>query len=282
MDTVLTAAQKQQLTEQGYVVLKNILTADHVTSINQQLETLWQLEGERAGIEVIQEAGARRLANLINKGEVFRPIFTHPRILSAIEVVLGPKFRIGSLNARAIPPHSDPKMPLHADTDYGGRPDAKGFYSLTVIWMLDDFTLENGGTHIVPGTHLSQAVPKEVVSDIYAPHPDQIVVTGRAGDAVVMNGHCWHTGGANTTDRERRALLGHYNRADHRQQTNQQVMLSSETQAKMNPLEREILGLNDWKITRIINPNSRLGRTAKQGLDWILTTKQKLTQRATH
>ena len=275
----LTEAQQKQLAEAGYLVLKNILSGGQIEVINARLEELWREEGERAGIEVIQEPGVRRLANLINKGEMFRPVFTHPLILEAIRCVLGPKFRLGSLNARAIPPHTDPKMPFHADTDYGGKPDKKGFYSLTVIWMLDDFTVENGGTHIVPGTHLSQAVPNEVMADVCAPHPEQVVVVGEAGDVVVMNGHCWHTGGANTTDHQRRALLGHYNRADHRQQTNQQVMLSPEVQARMTPLEREILGLDDWKISRIIHPNSVIGRTAKRGLAVMLSTKQKLRQR---
>lgn len=215
----LTDAQKSHLDQDGYIVLKSVLETSHVAAINERLEELWQLEGELAGIEVIQETGVRRLANLINKGEAFQPIFTHPLILASLGHVLGPKFRLGSLNARAIPPHTDPNMPLHADTDYGGTPDKKGFYSLTVLWMLDDFTVENGGTHIVSGSHRSQAVPKTALDDVYARHPDQIIVTGHAGDVVVMNGHCWHTGGANTTDYQRRALLGHYNRADRRQQT---------------------------------------------------------------
>jgi len=275
----LTEAQREQLDRDGFIVLKNILSPEQVEAIITRLEALWLEEGEQAGVEVIQEAGVRRLANLINKGEMFRPLFTHPHILEAIGQVLGPKFRLGSLNARAIPPHTDPKMPLHADTDYGGTPDKKGFYSLTVIWMLDDFTPENGGTVMVPGSHLSQAVPKTALADIYAPHPDQVVVTGRAGDVFVMNGHCWHTGGANMTDHQRRALLGHYNRADHRQQTNQQVLLSPQVQAQMSPLEREILGLNDWKITRIIHPESPIGQVAKHSLDLARKTKQRLLQR---
>jgi ectoine hydroxylase-related dioxygenase (phytanoyl-CoA dioxygenase family) len=278
MNNTLTEAQRQQLNENGFTILPRVLSNEQLAALNARLEELWLEEGDQAGHEVIVEPGVRRLANLINKGEIFRPLFTNLLLLEAIEIVLGPKFRLGSLNARAIPPHTDPKMPWHADTDYGGKPDIKGFYSLTVIWMLDDFTAANGGTHIVPGSHRSNAVPKETMDDIYAPHPDELIVEGQAGDVLVMNGHCWHTGGANTTTAQRRALLGHYNRADHRQQTNQQVMLSPQVQAQMNPLEREILGLNDWKITRIINPHSPLGRALKRGLDQLRTTKQRLTQ----
>ena len=278
MNTILTEAQRQRLNEDGFIILPGILSAEQVAAINARLEELWLEEGERAGHEVIIEPGVRRLANLINKGEVFRPLFTHPLVLEAIKVVLGPKFRLGSLNARSIPPQTNPRMPWHADTDYGGKADKKGFYALTVIWMLDDFTAANGATHIAPGSHRSNAVPKEVLDDIYAPLPDQVIVEGQAGDVMVMNGHCWHTGGANATNAQRRALLGHYNRAGHRQQTNQQVMLSPAVQASMNPLEREILGLDDWKITRLIPPSSFLGRALKRSFDQVLTTKQRLTQ----
>lgn len=249
--TKLTEAQLKQLDQEGYTVLPGILSPTQVTDLITRLEALWLEEGERAGQEVTIEPGARRLANLINKGEVFRPLFTHPLILEAAQLVLGPNIRLGSLNARSVPPHSDPKMPYHCDTDYDGKPDKKGFYSFSCIWMLDDFTRENGATHLVPGTHHSHALPKEVLADVYAPHPDEIVACGKAGDVLAFNAHCWHTGGANITDGQRRAILGHYNRADYPQQTDQQKLLSPQVQASMTPLERAILGLNDSALHRL-------------------------------
>jgi hypothetical protein len=247
----LIEVQFKQLDEEGYMVLPSILSPTQVTDLITRLEALWCEEGEQAGHEVIIEPGARRLANLINKGEVFRPLFTHPLILEAARLVLGPNIRLGSLNARSVPPHSDPKMPYHCDTDYAGKSDKKGFYSFSCIWMLDDFTRENGATRLVPGTHHSHALPSEVLADIYAPHPDQIVACGKAGDVLAFNGHCWHAGGANTTASQRRAILGHFNRADYPQQTDQVKLLSPQVQARMTPLERDILGLNDSALRRL-------------------------------
>lgn len=249
--THLSELQRKQLEEEGYILLPDVLGKDHLPALIARLEELWLAEGDRAGQEVVIEPGARRLANLINKGQVFRPIFTEPIILEAAKVVLGPKIRLGSLNARSVPPHSDPKMPLHCDTDYTGKPDKKGFYSFSCIWMLDDFTCENGATHLVPGSHRSSALPKEVLADVYAPHPQEVVAQGKAGDVLVFNGHCWHTGGANITNGQRRAILGHYNRADHPQQTDQQKHLSPQVKSDLTPLEREILGLADPPLSRI-------------------------------
>jgi len=237
--------QQRQLERDGYVVLQNVLSADQVNCLVVRLEELWSQEGDQAGEENYIEQNAQRLANLANKGDIFRSIFRHPTILEAVEAVIGPHIRLSMMNARAVPPQSDPRMPFHVDTDDKGKPDEKGYYVCSAIWMLDDFTRQNGATRIVPETHRSNKLPKEGLDDVYAPHPDEVSVEGKAGDVFVFNGHCWHTGGANMTDAPRRAILVHYIRADHPQRLRQKEYVSPEVQERLDPLEREILGLDD-------------------------------------
>lgn len=256
----LSEAQQIQLEEAGYTLLTCVLPGEQVAALVARLEELWAEEGDQAGREVIVEPGARRLANLVNKGPVFRPIVTHPLILAAARLVLGPAVRLSSLNARSVPPHSDPRMPLHSDTDFAGKPDRRGYNTFTAVWMLDDFTRENGATRIVPGTHRSRTVPYEVLADVHAPHPEEVVIEGQAGDVLVYNGHCWHAGGENTTAGQRRALLGLYTRADYPQQTNQRRYLAPEVRAQLNPLERQILGLDDGLLQQMARQKTRLRR----------------------
>jgi ectoine hydroxylase-related dioxygenase (phytanoyl-CoA dioxygenase family) len=241
----LKGEARKQIEQDGYFLLKGVLSGGELSRLLARLEELWREEGERAGEENYIEPGARRLANLVNKGDIFRLVFGHPAVLEAVKAVLGPAVRLSMLNARDVPPHADPSMPFHCDTDHSGKPDEKGYYTCTAVWMLDDFTRQNGATRLVPGTHLTHAVPKEVLDDIFAPHPDEIVVEGKAGDVLVFNGHCWHAGGANQTDSRRRAILAHYIRADHPQRLKQKEHVAPEVQARMNPTEREILGLDD-------------------------------------
>lgn len=237
--------QRQQLDQAGYVLLNHVLSGEDVSRLVARLDALWIEEGERAGEENYIETGAWRLANLMNKGDLFRPVLCHPRVLDVIQAVMGPRVRLSMMNARAVPPHSDPRQPFHCDTQKKGKPDASGYYVCTAVWMLDDFTRANGATRLVPGTHRSGQLPKEVMADVYATHPAEVTIEGRAGDVLVFNGHCWHTGGPNITDFPRRAILVHYVRADHPQELNQKESLSPETQQKMNPQERLILGLDD-------------------------------------
>jgi ectoine hydroxylase-related dioxygenase (phytanoyl-CoA dioxygenase family) len=77
------------------------------------------------------------------------------------------------------------------------------------------------------------------------PHPDEVLVTGRAGDVVVMNSHLWHGGTANRTDRRRLALHAFYCRGDKPQQQYQKALLRAETTAALSPAARAMLALDD-------------------------------------
>src|SRR5947209_17533278 len=72
-----------------------------------RIETLLASEGEEAGAEFRQEAGARRLANLVDKGDAFVECILEPGVLAHVRYVLGPRFKLSSLNARSANPRSE-------------------------------------------------------------------------------------------------------------------------------------------------------------------------------
>jgi ectoine hydroxylase-related dioxygenase (phytanoyl-CoA dioxygenase family) len=127
----------------------------------------------------------------------------------------------------------------------GLLPDEKGFAVCNCVWMLDDFTAENGALRVIPGSHRWGRKPQDALGDPYAAHPEEKLVTGRAGTVVVMNAHLWHGGTANRTDRERRALHSFFCRRDIPQQQYQKRMLRPETQAALSAGLRRLLALDD-------------------------------------
>lgn len=260
----ITDLQRKQLRDEGYLLLKQVLTNGEVDELVNRLEELWTEEGDLAGVELVMEPGARRLANLLNKGDVFKRICSNRQILDLAKFVLGTNVRLSSFNARSVPPRTNPKLPLHADgiayAGYSGKPAKIGFNAFTAIWMLNDFTCDNGATRIVPKTHLGGEDPYEVLDDICAIHPDEIVIEGRAGDVLVFNGHCWHSGGENRTNEQRRALLGLYTRVFDPIQTDQRVYVSPANQARMSKKERELLGLDDGIVVQIFRKSLVLRR----------------------
>jgi len=237
--------QRKQLDEQGYLIFKNLLSPREIKTILSQLEDLWAAEGDHAGEENYIEPGVRRLANLANKGEIFRALYAHPRVLEVVGAVMGTDVRAAMVNARDVPPHTGVRMPFHMDSDKGRVRDHMGYSAATAIWMLDEFSIANGATAFVPGSHLLGKSPREVLVDINSSHPDEIVIEGQPGDVLVFNGHCWHAGRPNETENHRRAVLVHYLRADMPRPENRRQHLDSEMAATLSSHERELLGLDD-------------------------------------
>src|SRR5438132_1582137 len=134
----MESVEQRQLEQEGFVMLRDMLTPSQLNALRARLEELWEQEGDSAGQENYVEAGARRLANLADKDEMFRALMTDSRVLALVQNVIGPEVRLNMLNARDALPHTQDAQPLHADTDHGGKPDARGYYVCTAIWMIDD------------------------------------------------------------------------------------------------------------------------------------------------
>ena len=237
---MLTDSGRRQLDEQGYLLLPGVMDAGLLARARRRIDELFDEEGGAAGSEFKQEPGARRLANLVNKGRLFEEIIVTPAVLECMAQVLGPRFKLSSLNARSTDPHSEADQPLHADS--GALPDDSGYWVCNSVWLLDDFTPENGATRMVPGSHRWKRLPPP---EMYEPHPEQQLVLGKAGDVVVMNAHMWHGGTANRTAAPRRALHVYYTRWDKPQQQWQKRWLSAEVQGRLSPEARRVLALDD-------------------------------------
>jgi hypothetical protein len=84
---------------------------------------------------------------------------------------------------------------LHMDCD-PGAPAMLGF-----IYMLDDFTAENGATQFVAGSHRG------------APAPSATLAIAPAGSLVMYDRSVLHGYTANTTSADRRSIQGGFDRA---------------------------------------------------------------------
>ena len=234
----LTPAEKDFLDQNGYLPLPNILSAEQLAQIRKRTDELIAAEGEDAGKEVHQEAGATRLSDLINKDPIFEVCFTHPRVLAAINHVLRGDLKLSSLNFRAALPGFG-LQGLHADWRSAVEPG--DYWVCNSIWLLDDFTESNGATRVVPGSHRSGKMAKDVMADPTQPHPEEVVLTAPAGTVVIFNSHTWHGGTLNRTDRPRRALHSYFARRNQEQQLNQKAYIRPETYERLSPAERFIL-----------------------------------------
>ena len=159
---MLDEAQRSRLDEAGFVVLEDVMSRELLEALRQRVAALYELEADRAGAEFKQEPGCLRLANLVDKGAVFETVIAQPRVLACVRQVLGPAMKLSSLNARTALPGSA-SQPLHADM--GAIADEEGYWVCNSVWMLDDFTPDNGALRVVPGSHSWRRLPQDVLAD---------------------------------------------------------------------------------------------------------------------
>ena len=237
-ESTLTDEEIQHLDQRGYLPLPAVMTPQQLGAIRERVQALMAEEGEEAGSEFSTEKGAVRLANLVDKDPLFEICFSHPRVLAAMNHVLKGDFKLSSLNGRASVP-GDGVQAFHADWSSGVDP--RDFQVCNSIWLLVDFTEENGATRVVPGSHRWGKLPREVMDNPWEKHPQEMLLTGAAGTVVIFNSHLWHAGTTNHTDTPRYALHSYFTRRHNAQQMDQKAFLSEATLARLSPAQRFIL-----------------------------------------
>ena len=82
-----------------------------------------------------------------------------------------------------------------------------------VLWLLDEFRADNGGTMFLPGSHVADGCPSGITpggSEV----PPAAMVFGSppepAGTVLIAHSAWWHRQTNNTTSTSRAALLGNY------------------------------------------------------------------------
>jgi ectoine hydroxylase-related dioxygenase (phytanoyl-CoA dioxygenase family) len=205
------AQQDQDLANHGYCIVADALTPEQTRMLRERV--IAQAKGEVAnGIAFREPPNNQRIWMLANKGRIFRDLMLHPLIAEKMDMLLGPDFLLSSLTANIARPGGVP-MYLHTDQGYIDFWTPKPVVA-NIAWMLDDFTEQNGGTRLAPGSHLRHERRK------YELH-ETVAAQGPAGAALVFDGRLYHGTGANQTDgEERHAILSYHCRPFIRQQEN--------------------------------------------------------------
>jgi ectoine hydroxylase-related dioxygenase (phytanoyl-CoA dioxygenase family) len=189
----------QSLDAEGYVILTDVVSPEALHELRGVFERAAQSSADVGGTRHVKFDGV----------EAIQALRLNSRITEVVRYILGNDFKAASLHGRDPLPGFG-QQGLHADA-----PPRTGPYLVaTAIWMLDDFTMNNGATRIVAGTHvLSGPVPKGF-ADPGAHHPKETLAIAPGGSVLIFNGHLWHSGTRNTSKGSRRALQGIYHRPE--------------------------------------------------------------------
>ena len=151
---------------------------------------------------------SQRVWNLVNKAPELIPLIEHPVVLPMVRHVLGEDCTLHDFQSTSIGPHTGGGA-WHVDAPLGQIAEPLPEFPLTLqnVWMLDDFTPDNGATRVMPRSHKLRKSPPWG-SD---PLEGEVTLTAPAGSLAIWLSNTWHRSGPNDTDAQRRAILCNYN-----------------------------------------------------------------------
>lgn len=126
----------------GYVVVRKLFPDDEVAALKQEILTIVSEKGHHAGVFV----------GLAATSAVFAEAIADPRLLDALEPLLGPELEFLSDKVVYKSAQTDYGSPWHQDWPYW-----KGAHKLSVWIALEPATRENGCLKLLPGSHKTHA-----------------------------------------------------------------------------------------------------------------------------
>ena len=190
---------------QGYVVLPDLLSLTEATEARNLILEL--AKQEKPSGKLITQGKKERLYGLIYKHEIFAKMAQDELITKIISAILGEDMLLGGFSAHVLHPGSK-RMGIHVDYPYWAMssPYPKSpILEIQVIWMMEDFTADNGAPLFMAGTQNLAVKPSKRKFERNAEK-----ITGTAGTAIISHGLCWHDTSENKSDRPRVSLLGNY------------------------------------------------------------------------
>ncbi|MGH1371459.1 MAG: phytanoyl-CoA dioxygenase family protein [Cellvibrionaceae bacterium] len=199
VDPALLDELTTQLERDGFVIIRDLLSAQQLKIIKDEAERLLtpltgrnNFEGEKT----------QRLYSVIEKTLGCNPLVEHPIILGLLDRILQPNYLLSQLQMINILP-GEAQQPIHYDDGFYPIARPRPAYGAATVWAISDFTENNGATVTIPGSHKwGDKTPSDTDTQIPAIMP--------AGSVIFFLGTLWHGGGENRSPNNRLAVTAQY------------------------------------------------------------------------
>lgn len=250
----------------GYAVVEGVLAADEVKTVREAMYAVRERLLADVGQDRLDAAGELGVLRLMLR---YDPSLVRlallPQVLAIVDAVLSPTAILHLQNGLILPPvdpnrstgtfqrsfHRD--FPRHLD----------GFRaSVNAMLAIDEYTAENGGTLVVPGTHQLAERPPTTYLERYV-----VPVECPAGSLVAFDSTLWHAAGENRSDDDRVAINQQFTCSWIKQQIDYVRALGDEVVQTLPDRGQQILGWYTRVVTSLDEyyqpPDRRLYRSGQ-------------------
>lgn len=235
----------EQIKRLGYSTLDSGYSTKQLNDISESFDRVHELYVSRFGLEALKKRNEHNTlrAMLAHGHSVFLQLATNHNLLSALRKLIDGKFILNQQNGVINPAgESYNQGAWHRDLPYQHFVCSTPL-AVNALFCVDDFTVDNGATFILPASHKTSSYPSKRYIDVNATQ-----VEAKAGQFILLDCMLFHSGGFNSTAKNRRAINHVYTIPYFKQQINLNGLVLGDN---MTPEEREILGYNYQEPTSI-------------------------------
>lgn len=252
----LTAEQRRQWDEDGYLVIEGALSDDEVAFFNDELDRIrlepgWEPDRNVLGhyawvpqAATTDPEGFMDRRDLLGYGQHFVDLIDRPGIFELVLDLMGPHLMLSM--SQAIVRSSTDQFSGYTHTDGGEglreirvTPDSHPIAMKAMYLLTDVDGPDSGGFTVFPGSH-RRAIPWREPASRPHPHADGAQqLLGRAGDCYLFPHALWHGPAPNKSGRARKTLLYNYCQMFVRSYDHE---LTPEVEGALTPRQRRLLG----------------------------------------
>jgi len=193
----------EQVIRLGYAVLDSGYTPGELANLSEAFDQTRQHYVQTWGEERLRSINEFHTvrAPLTLGQQAFLSLATNHNLMSVLGKLIVGKFILNQQNGIINPPNEAYNQGAwHRDLPYQHFVSSSPL-AVNALFCVDDFTLENGATFVLPASHKSENYPSEAYIQRNA-----LQLQAKAGQFVLLDCMMFHSGGFNRTDRERRAV----------------------------------------------------------------------------
>lgn len=157
-------------------------------------------QNQGINLDALNETDSIRL--LPSQDPIFWSIVFNTKLQTLISRLLGNYFILNQVNGLINRKNNSKyhQSKYHRDLPYQHFTSSKPL-AINALFAIDDFTIENGATRVIPASHHREAFPP---TDLILRNEKQVAV--KRGTFVVLDCMLYHAGSTNKTQKDRRAI----------------------------------------------------------------------------
>ena len=245
----------------GCAIVENVLSDDDCVRTRAAMYRVQQHIRDDVGEARLARAGELGVLRLmLAYDDAFFGLLEVPEVLAVIDATVSETAVLHLQNGLILPSFPPGEVPETFQTSFHRDfPRYLGGFvaSVNCFFALDEFTEENGGTIVVPGTQQRPEQPSRRYLEEHA-----VAVVCPAGSMLVFDSTLWHAAGANVSGKERLAINQQFTRSYFKQQIDYVRALGDEAVLATSPRTQQLLG---W-YTRVVTGLDDYYRPAEERL----------------